>query len=276
MVNKKLAKKILSRYYDLRFPSSFGGVAPFRKALKDVGINISHEALRRLLKSSVHYQTNFIKNVKLKRRKLYSAGFGIECYCDTIFINLGGKQRFVFLCLIDNHTRYMYATALNGLSKEDLKNGFSRILKVSPKWSIIRVDRDPTINSLKTSYFARKHILLQVRRSVKHMTYFENIIRNLKRRFIQNMQVNGNGQPWTYRRLVKALEAVVYSYNHTPSSSHKFKPADVNDSQFDPLLRKNLYGPQAKLRRFEDIYVEQLQLRKKMNTPDESKKRKNP
>ena len=170
----------------------------------------------------------------------------------------------------------MYVTALNGLSQEDLKNGFSRILKVSPKWSIIRVDRDPTIKSLKTNYFAKKGILLQVRRSVKHMTYFENILRNVKRRFIKNMRINENDQPWTYRRLVKALEAVCYSYNYTPSSSHTFKPADVNDSKFDPLLRRKLYGPLAKPRRFEETYVEQLRLRKKMNTPNKSKKRKNP
>ena len=124
MVSQKLRKKILSKYYDLRSPSSYGGVAPFRKSLKEIGINITHDALRRLLKSSVHYQTNFIKNAKLQRRKVVSNGFGVECYCDTIFINLGGGERFVFLCLIDNHTRYMYVTALNGLSQEDQKNGF--------------------------------------------------------------------------------------------------------------------------------------------------------
>ena len=34
MVNKKLAKKILNAYSDLRFPASFHGIPVFREALK--------------------------------------------------------------------------------------------------------------------------------------------------------------------------------------------------------------------------------------------------
>ena len=162
-------------------------------------------------------------------------------------------------------------TALKGLSRTDIRNGFSRILKESPKWAIIRVDRDPTFYSLKTTYFAKKGILLQQRRSAHHMIYFENIVRSIKRKFIQNMRLNHEGKPWTYGRLVKALQAACLSYNQTTNSKN-FKPADVNDSRFDPELRRRLYGPQAKLRRFEDIYTEQLRLRKKYNTPVKPKK----
>ena len=277
MVKKHLRNKILKQYYNLNFPGSFAGIKPFQKSLKEnLKIEISHEALRRLLKTSLHYQTNFIKPKKFKTRHLYSQGTGIECYCDTVFVPLKEKEgnqsrRFIFLLCVDNHSRYAYTTKLEEVTVDNLKKAFSRILKVSHKWSIIRVDRDPTINALKSKYFAKKGILLLSRRSVNHMGYFEGIVRTLKRKFIQNIRKNEKGRKWSQKRLEKALKDVTYSYNHTVNS-HGFKPAVCNDSRFDPELRLRNYGPKAKPKRFEDFYTEQLKLRKKMNTPDTSKK----
>ena len=83
MVSKKLAKKILNAYYDLRFPGSFGGVPVFRKSLqKNRGITISQQALQRLLKSSLHYQVNVTKAKRFKTRPFYSRGVGIEGFTD--------------------------------------------------------------------------------------------------------------------------------------------------------------------------------------------------
>ena len=94
MVSKKLANLILKKYYTLSFAGSFSGVKTFQKSLKDnLDIDISQNALRRLLKSSVHYQTNFIKKSKFQKRKLYSAGVGVECFSDTVFISLGGSEK---------------------------------------------------------------------------------------------------------------------------------------------------------------------------------------
>ena len=87
MVKEVLRKKILKNYYSFKFPSSFGGVSSFRKSLKqNLDIDISHAALRRILKSSLPYQVNVIKPKKFKTRKLYSRGCYIEAYCDPIFI----------------------------------------------------------------------------------------------------------------------------------------------------------------------------------------------
>ena len=134
MVTKKLAKLILKKYYTLSFPASYMGVKPFQKSLKDnLDINISQDALRRLLKSSVHYQTNFMKKGKFQKRKLYSAGLGVECYSDTIFIPLEGGKRFIFLACVDNHSRYLYSTALKGLSRADIKKWVFENLKTIPR-----------------------------------------------------------------------------------------------------------------------------------------------
>ena len=63
-------------------------------------------------------------------------------------------MQFKFLRLCDNHTRYVYGAPLEGLkpggpSLDSLKKAFARILKRSPQWAIIRVDRDPAITALK-------------------------------------------------------------------------------------------------------------------------------
>ena len=62
MVKEKLRKKILQKYFSLKFPGSFQGVSVFRKSLKEnLNIDISHSALRRILKSSLPYQVNIVK-----------------------------------------------------------------------------------------------------------------------------------------------------------------------------------------------------------------------
>ena len=119
MVSKKLAQKILNAYFDLRFPGSFQGIPVFRKSLQQyLGITISHGALQRLLKSSLHYQVNVTKAKRFKKRPFYSRGVGIEAYTDTVFISLkseGQKQaRFIFLVVVDVHSRMLYATKIDG------------------------------------------------------------------------------------------------------------------------------------------------------------------
>ena len=272
MVKKKLANKILSKYFQLSFPGSFQGVAVFQQSLKDnLNITISRQALRRLLKSSLYYQVNFIKPQKFKHRPLVTRGVGIEAYCDTVFVPLkngqgNGSKRFIFLVVADVHSRFLWSRKLDEVTKENVINAFSQLFKSSmPLWPILRVDRDLVINSLKTTYFARKNILLRTRRSVTHMGFLEGIIRNIKRKFIQNMRKNEDGKVWSQKRLVRALHDVTYSYNHTVSSSHGMIPAEVNSSKYDAELRLKLYGPQVKLKRFESFYFEQLKLRKKAN-----------
>ena len=74
-------------YYSLRYPKSFQGVSGFSKSLKEnSGIDISHSALRRILKASLPYQVNVVKPKNFENRALYSRGIGIEAYTDPIFI----------------------------------------------------------------------------------------------------------------------------------------------------------------------------------------------
>ena len=278
MVSKKLAKKILNAYYDLRFPGSFGGIPVFRKSLqKNRGITISQQALQRLLKSSLHYQVNVTKAKRFKTRPFYSRGVDIEGFTDVAFIGLrpegeNRSRRFIFLVVVDVHSRMLFATKIDGEVKpESLKQAYTRLFKQGmPKFPIIRCDRDPSLNKLASTYFANMGILLRARRSVHHMIFLEGIIRSLKRKFIQNLRKNEPGSGWTDKKLERALQDLVYSYNHTVSSSHGRTPISVNSPMFDPFLREALYGP-LKLEPFEKFYKEQLKLRKKANTPDNKK-----
>ena len=289
MVSKKLKNKIIKRYYTLSYPASFQGVAAFRESLKkNDGINITHSALRRILKSSLPYQVNITKPKRFPKRANYSRGVYQECYCDPVYIpyypegkdqdgNEGTKKPKNFLALfaVDTHSRYLYSTKLDSVNEECLKRAFTRLFKNGmPLFSIIRVDRDKSLNLLANNYFAKKGILLLTRRSVHHMAYLEGIIKNCKKRFIKHMRVAKNPNGWTEKRLEKALADVTKSYNLTKNKATGFAPATCNFPEYDPVLRRKLYK-EKKIERFEDFYTEKLRLHTRANSPDERDRKPN-
>ena len=133
MVSRKLREKILRSYYTLKFPGSFQGVSTFRESLKNnLKIDISHSALRKILKSSLPYQVNITKSNRFPTRANYSRGVYIECYADPIFIpyvkkvkkNKQAKEKtinFLALVVADVHSRMLYTTKLPSINPECLK-----------------------------------------------------------------------------------------------------------------------------------------------------------
>ena len=147
------------------------------------------------MKSSLYYQVNVTKAKRFKKRPFTSRGVGFEAFTDTAFIAIKTDQenqsrRFIFLLAVDVHSRYMYASKIEGQVKpESLKQAFSNLFKQGmPKFPIIRCDRDPSFNKLAPTYFANHGILLRARRSVSHMIFLEGIIRSVKRKFVQNLR----------------------------------------------------------------------------------------
>ena len=282
MVSRKLRQKILRNYYNLKYPGSYQGVATFRQSLKDKSnIEISHSALRKILKSSLPYQVNVVKSKKIPKRANYSRGVYQEYYIDPIFIpykvkNENNKQvndkqkNFLALVVVDVHSRMLYSTKLNSINPQSLKRAFTVLLqKGMPQFSIVRCDRDKSLNKLANNYFANKGMLLLTRRSVHHMGFLEGIIRNIKIKFIKNMREDKNPQGWTPKRLEKALADVTHSFNHTKNSATGFTPASCNFPEFDPELRLRLYKDR-KIEKFEDFYTETLRLHQKANTPEKN------
>ena len=286
MVNKKTRAKIIKNYTNLRFPGSFQGVSTFRQSLKDnLNIDITHKALRKILKSFLPFQVNILKPKKFKKRANYSRGVYIECYCDIVFFPIPTNERnkngalktknSLALFYVDVHSRMLYTTKVASVNPQCLKKGFNRLFKKGmATFSIMRVDRDKSLNLLANNYFANKGILLLVRRSIHHMGFMESIIRNVKKKFLKNLMENKNNNEWTEKRLERALADVTYSYNNTKNSKTGFTPASCNFPEFDPELRRRLYKEQ-KIERFEDLYTETLRLHKKANTPEKNENKPN-
>ena len=274
---KAQEKAILRAYFDPKFPASYQGVEPFRESLlRNKNIDISRPHLRRLLKSNLYFQTNIIKPKKFPTRKFYSRGVGIEGYCDTVFLKLpqeklketGKKGVFIFLLVADTHSRYLYTTPCDQVNPTKLKAAFNRLFKDQdmPYFSVLRVDRDKSLNTL-VRYFAGRDMLLRARRSVHHMGFLEGIIKTLKKRFILLAKKNPpRGGKWSSRALEKTLSELTKGYNSTVSTSHGLTPESCNSPIYDPLLRERLY-PRRKLEPFADYVHEVLDRQTKANTP---------
>ena len=106
------------------------------------------------------------------------------------------------------------------------------------------------------------------------MGFLEGLIRNIKRKFIKHMRQDTNQKGWTEKRLEYALAEATHSYNHATNSATGFTPASSNFPEFDPELRRRLYGDR-KIEKFEDFYTETLRLHKKANTPDKPEDKPN-
>ena len=287
MVSCKLKEKILKKYYELWFPGSLQGVATFRESLKkNLNIKISQSALRKILKSSLPFQVNLIKAKKFPTRANYSRGVYIECYADPIFVPYDNKVKkdkrakpktvsFLALVIADVHSRYMYTTKLASINPDCLKKAFSRLFRNGmPEFSVVRCDRDKSINKLANNYFAKRGIILLTRRSVHHMGFLEGLIRNIKKKLIRYMREDKNPNGWTEKRFEKALADATYSYNHTNNFATGMTPASCNFPEFDPELRLRLYKDR-KIEKFEDFYTETLRLHKKANTPEKIENKPN-
>ena len=162
MVTQKVAKRIVNAYYNPKFPSSMGRLPAFREALKEkLGISISHQALRRLLKTaSLHYQVNVILGKHFKHRPFYSRGNFIEAWMDPIYVKLkpeegDGSGQFIFLLVADSMSRYIYTIMLKKVSPLTLTHAFSQLFKADmPKFPVMTSDPDPSLMKLTHTYFA--------------------------------------------------------------------------------------------------------------------------
>ena len=78
MVTSSQARKIVRSYYDLETPGSYSGINQFHRTVTEqLGINISQNALRKLLRNEITYQVHYPKK-SLFQRANYSRGTNIE------------------------------------------------------------------------------------------------------------------------------------------------------------------------------------------------------
>ena len=91
MVKASTLNKILSSYYNLEFPHSYGGLRKFYSAFREQfpKIKISFNAMKAALQSDVIYQTHKIRPSKLLDRSVYSLVMGMECVMDAVCTRFG-------------------------------------------------------------------------------------------------------------------------------------------------------------------------------------------
>ena len=284
MISQKKVKKILDAYYDLQFPNSYGGVAEFRKSLKNNrGIEISQRALRNILKNESLYQAFYVRKKTLFDRHLYARGVGIEAFADIAYLNYptpSGSKEFIFLACIDIFSKYLWTEIIpeNKVNPKSVKKAFLRLFKRGmPHFSILRVDRDPSIWSIR-SIFSKLGMLLQVKRGPHYMATLDNVIKQIEGKMMKYLVAKPHSSP---KRLV---QEVTVGFNNTVQSSHCMTPKEVrigggkiidhleykvfqaNNPVLDPLIRKRLY-PDQHLEPFDSFLKKQLRLQKKVNTP---------
>ena len=176
-VKKSVIRKILTAYFDLKFPASFQSVSKFKESLKrNLNIDISHYQLRKILKNNAYYQSNITKKSKFLMRKLYTQGVTIVGFADSVFVPLPNGKLFKFLIVADAASKFAYGTFLKQVNPKELQRAFKQLFRSgTPYFSILRVDRDLSLGTM-TKFFADRKILLRQKRGKSHLIFLENII----------------------------------------------------------------------------------------------------
>lgn len=171
-----------------------------------------------------------------------------------------------FLVVLDTMSRYVYTTSLVLVNPAQLKNAFLKLFRQGmPYFPVIRVDQDPSFKSL-LPFFAKKKMLLRVKRGPHKLHLIEPKIKLLKAKLIKHLRMHPEDFSDGRRRSI--LEETTKSINHT-RTVHDLVPAEVNSPIFDPFLRAKLY-PHTKIQPFEKFLTEQLRLQRKVNQPNSS------
>ena len=78
MVTSSQVRKIVQAYYNLETPGSYSGINQFHRTVtENLGIKISQNALRKILRNEITYQV-FYPRKTLFQRANYSRGTNIE------------------------------------------------------------------------------------------------------------------------------------------------------------------------------------------------------
>ncbi len=254
-----------------RFPSSFGSIASFHKALaSELDIHVDLKELTSLLRRNLHYQTQVIRPRKFASRKLYSVGVGIQGLVDCAYIHFKSESStkvFVFLLVLDVTSRFAYTRALPKTSPGEIKKAFLHLFRNEkmPRFPILRYDTDLAFKPLP-KFFSKKHMLLKPKRGPNHLHVLEPVVRVLKSKIVKFIRQNTD-LGLSNRNLAKVLKDATASFNDSVNSAG-FAPSSVNSEFFDPFLRQILY-PNHRVEKFDVFYTEQLKRQTKANSPDQ-------
>ena len=266
MISARNIKRILQSYYSLDFPGSYSGVKTFHEAVKThLGIDISLNALRKLLKSEMHYQIHFPRKKNVLHRANYARGSNLEAFADVVYLRFGpnNEHLMVFLVVLDIFCRYLYAVLIPSkiVNPTTMETAFKKLFRQGmPTFPLLRVDRDPSTLKLRSPFFSSRRMLLQVKRGPAYMGVLDTAIRVIESRLSRFLVKYPNAN------LDRALSNIVKSWNHTPVKRLQMTPHEARNPILDPVLRRRLF-PKENLLPFDTFLKKQLRLMRTMNTP---------
>lgn len=261
-INKNKVREILKLYSTLEFGGSFASISKFRKALKEKkNINISYNALSKILKGDPYYLTSYKRPYRYLHRKITSQGVFIEGLCDIAYIFKSNLDiKFYSLIVQDIHSRFVYAIFLNVLNKKSVKNAFLTLFRHGmPQFSILRSDADPIFQGLK-SFFNKRKMYLAVRKVGAGIPILDNSIRTIKDKIFKHLRIHSNDSNFK-----EILKNAVLSYN-TSTNVHSLTPQEANTELLDPYIRKQLYGSK-KLMPFTELFKKSSKIQNELLDP---------
>ncbi len=216
-MNQRKKNYIKKLYYSVREPGSFTSLDTIYKRIKQDGrYNIKKKELLSFLQSQDLYTSHLVRQKLRKFAKVISPSpnYGIEFDSAVMPFAIKNKLKYAIVG-IDIFTRKVGVRAVETLKAEQVNKAIIEIIdELGGGFSFVRTDKG-------TEYFNQIVKRTFKRLNMEHIPAFppnksvhaENLIRILKRKIYKVLQHFGDHKWPTY------IQDVVYSYNHTKSTS---------------------------------------------------------
>ena len=221
-----MTEKLKELYINLQKPPSYS--AKLKHFLPDN----KRKAVDAFLQSfELHSKNKRITKKRFPRRQV-KARFPFDVFMADLFMYPQYKYfngRFVYiLLLIDCFTKMVYVCPMKKKNKEETARAFETIFNKFDRYPIFLVTDNgkeffnSDVRDVMISH-GINHYSTPTRTSW-HASMAERAIRTIKSRIARYMQAKKT------KKWIDVIDQIVDNYNHTPHSSHKLKPVNVNES----------------------------------------------
>ena len=247
---KTVVSKLLQRlYYTPKFPSSFGGKAPLKSAVKK---ELKKKKIKRSNKNLDNSITSWLEDQKtytlhkqpkrsFQRRQIIVGGINDQWQADLADMqllasdNLGMKY---ILMVIDCFSRKAWARALKDKSGKSVASAFSDIFKVQEPPRKIQTD--------KGKEFYNVHVQTLLKNKGVHLFSTEDP--NTKAAMVERLNRTIKNKLYSYlyakntNKWIDVLQDIIDSYNNKKHSVIKMAPSEVTNENAHIVSMNNRHN----------------------------------
>lgn len=210
-------------------------------ALKEKGLKIPLKIIQKWLKSVETYTRFRPRRKVFKRNPIIVTEIDEQWQGDLAemgdLAKWNGGVRYLLIC-VDVMRRYGYVEGLKNKGKEEVTQGFEKILKRSkghvPK-KLQTDDGKEFLNDRFQAMLKKNDIAFFTLKSETKAAVAERLVRTIKEKLWRYMDRH------LTRKYIDVLQDVMHSYNKTYHKSIKMAPEEVNDARLAEVV-ENLYG----------------------------------